>query len=336
MIGRRGFFGAAAASVAMAKTLTGEVAKAATPAQAADAMANLAGMSPRGAEGRLVRLATLDLESQQDFTLAFRLLHSKQIRASSISAFERVLEAEGIDPTTPLTADQVRVLAEKDPAINIANKSWLANQQVTWKTLQDHFHGNFDRYMSELEAGDKAGPGALVLSPKMTIPEYTKHEIHIQPGGWHHLAMAQETPLPCDGLVRKVLDLGCGWGGLATALKERFPDAEVWGIDVGGPMVRWAHHRAVNMGVAVNFAQRLGEDSKFESGSFDMVGSDIMFHEVSAEVEQWADHRFNMERWAPEYRGSDFLGVLRAAGFEVKIDPKRPGAFQEITATKPA
>ena len=55
---------------------------------------------------------------------------------------------------------------------------------------------------------------------------------------------------------------------------------------------------------------------------------------MSAKAGQWPGHRFNMERWAPEYRGSDFPGVLRAAGFEVKIDPKRPGAFWEITATK--
>ncbi len=165
MIRRRELFGAAAASVALVKSMQGSIAQAAegvakakSPAQAAEAMDKLAKAGPRGADGRLVRLATLDLESQQDFTLALRLLHSKQIRAASTNAFE------GIDPTTPLTVEQVRALIEKDPAINIAQKTWLANQQITWKTLQDHFHGNYDYYMTELEAGDKAGPGALVMS----------------------------------------------------------------------------------------------------------------------------------------------------------------------------
>ena len=65
-----------------------------------------------------------------------------------------------------------------------ASKTWLINQQVTWKTLYDHFHGHYDYYMSELEAGDKAGPGALAMSPQMKIPDYTRHEIHIQPGGY--------------------------------------------------------------------------------------------------------------------------------------------------------
>ena len=70
-------------------------------------------------------------------------------------------------------------------------------------------------------------------------------------------------------------------------------------------------------------------------GPYDRLTAAGAITTVLAKAGQWADHRFNMERWAPEYRASDFPGVLRAAGFEVKIDPKRPGAFQEVTATKP-
>ena len=319
MIGRRELFGAAAATLAMAKTLQGEVAKAASPAQAADAMQKLAGLSPRGADGRLLRLATLDLESQLDFTLGFRLLHSKQIRAASINAFERVLEAEGIDPTTPLSADEVRLLAEKDPAINIANKTWLANQQITWKTLQDHFHGNYDHYMSELEAGDKSGPGSLVLAPNMVIPDEYRHEIHIQPGGYTgdpfggfvyhygtnsfyisvlghneqdqiHKGVVSRLPLPADGKVKRILDMGCGIGQYTAALKERFPDAEVWGVDVGAPMVRYAHMRAARLGIGANFAQKLAEDTGFPDNHFDIVTSYIMHHEVPAKG-TLRDHR---------------------------------------------
>jgi ubiquinone/menaquinone biosynthesis C-methylase UbiE len=380
MIGRRELFGAAAATAVLARTLQGEVAKAATPAQAADAMQKLAALSPRGADGRLLRLATLDLESQQDFTLAFRLLHSKQIRVASVNAFERVLEAEGIDPTTPLSADQVRRIAEKDPAINIANKTWLANQQVTWKTLQDHFHGNYDHYMSELEAGDKAGPGALVLSPAMTIPDYTRHEIHIQPGGYvgdpfaghiyhygtnsfyisvigHneqdqvHKGTVSRLPLPEDGKVRRILDMGCGVGQYTVALQERFPDAEVWGVDIGGPMVRYSHMRAARLGVGANFAQKLAEDTGFPDRHFDIVTSYIMHHELPADMtrkviaeaqrvtrpggvyypvdfnsggtrsparsmyQRWWDHRWNNEVWSLEYHSMNFTDEIAQRGF---------------------
>ena len=61
----------------------------------------------------------------------------------------------------------------------------------------------------------------------------------------------------------------------------RFPDAEVWGVDVGGPMVRYAHMKAADMGVAVNFAQRLAENTGFPANHFDLVVSNLVFHEVS-------------------------------------------------------
>ena len=393
MIRRRELFGAAAASVALVKSMQGSIAQAAegvakakSPAQAAEAMDKLAKAGPRGADGRLVRLATLDLESQQDFTLALRLLHSKQIRAASTTAFERVLEAEGIDPTTPLTVEQVRALIEKDPAINIAQKTWLANQQITWKTLQDHFHGNYDYYMTELEAGDKAGPGALVMSPKMEIPDYLRHEIHIQPGGYvadpfggyvyhygtnsfyisvmgHneqdqiHKAVVGRLPLPPDGKVKRILDMGCGIGQYTVALKERFPDAEVWGIDVGGPMVRYAHMRASKLGNGANFAQKIAEDTGFPDGHFDIVTSYIMHHEVRAQKTleiideakrvtraggiyypidfnsgglkspgrsmygRWIDHRWNNEVWSLEYHSVPFSDEIAKRGFTAAAKP---------------
>jgi ubiquinone/menaquinone biosynthesis C-methylase UbiE len=392
MIGRRELFGAAAATVAMAKTLQGEGARAASPAQAAEAMQKLASFAPRGADGRLVRLGTLDLESQQDFTMAFRKMHAKQVRAASLNAFDRLLEAEGIDPATPMSPEELRVLIMKDPAINIASKTWIANQQVTWKTLQDHYHANADRYLAEMEAADKAGPGALVLAPDMTIPDYTRHEIHIQPGGYvgdpfaghiyhygtnsfyisvigHneqdqvHKGTAARMPLPEDGKVKRILDMGCGVGQFTAALKERFPDAEVWGIDVGGPMVRYAHMRAARLGVGANFAQKLAEDTGFPDGHFDLVTSYIMHHELPADMtrkvidearrvtrpggvyypvdfnsggdkspargmyQRWWDHRWNNEVWSFEYHTMNFTDEIAKRGFtQVKnAKPALPG-----------
>ena len=164
-----------------------------------------------------------------------------------------------------------------------------------------------------MEAADKSGPGALVLSPNMTIPDYTRHEIHIQPGGYvgdpfaghvyhygtnsfyisvigHneqdqvHKGTASRLPLPEDGKVRRILDMGCGVGQFTAALKERFPDAEVWGVDVGGPMVRYAHMRAARLGIGANFAQKLAEDTGFPDGHFDLVTSYIMHHELPADM----------------------------------------------------
>jgi hypothetical protein len=189
MIGRRQLFGVAAGSLALVQGMKPEDAIAATASKtgssgAKAAGAKAAGAKARGYNGRLARLATLDLESQQDFTRGFRRLQGKSLRAASFAAFERVLAREGIDQSTPITVEQLRKLVDTEPGINIASKSWLDNQYYMWKTLQLHLHENADAYLSEMEATDKVGPGMLEFAPKLDIPVYARYEIHIQPGGY--------------------------------------------------------------------------------------------------------------------------------------------------------
>ena len=88
--------------------------------------------------------------------------------------------------------------------------------------------------------------------------------------------------MPSDGKVARVLDLGTGIGQVATAMKERFPNAEVHGIDVAPPMLRYAHMRAADIGIDVNFSQQLAEHLRYPDGHFDVVVSYILFHEVTA------------------------------------------------------
>ena len=388
MIGRRQLFGVAAGSLALVQGMKPEDAVAATALKtgssgAKAAGAKAAGAKARGYNGRLARLATLDLESQQDFTRGFRRLQGKSLRAASFAAFERVLEREGIDQSTPITVEQLRKMVDTEPGINIASKSWLDNQYYMWKTLQLHLHENADAYLSEMEATDKAGPGMLEFAPKLDIPVYARHEIHIQPGGYvgdpfaghmyhygtnsfytgtshgtndqdeAHLGAAERLPLPKDGKVRRILDLGCGIGQLTVALKERFPDAEVWGIDCGAPMLRYGHMRAVRLGVGVNFSQRMAEDTQFPDNHFDLVTSYLLHHEVPAEVTlkiiaevqritrpggvyypldfvsggtampprqmygRWWDHRWNNEPWSLEYHSVPFTQEIGRRGFTI-------------------
>lgn len=87
-----------------------------------------------------------------------------------------------------------------------------------------------------------------------------------------------------DFKPRRILDMGCTVGHSTVPFKELFPDAEVWGIDVGGPVVRYAHARAAALGYEVNFAQMNAEETRFEDGYFDLVVSHIMLHETSGKA----------------------------------------------------
>jgi cyclopropane-fatty-acyl-phospholipid synthase len=42
---------------------------------------------------------------------------------------------------------------------------------------------------------------------------------------------------------RRVLDIGCGWGGLARALVKRYPAAEVCGLTISDSQLAWARER---------------------------------------------------------------------------------------------
>jgi ubiquinone/menaquinone biosynthesis C-methylase UbiE len=384
MLDRRTLFGATAAvSAFVGSAFGGRKAQAATNTSVN--MTPEGDVEMRGSKGRLERLPTLDLESKHDFTAGFRTWHRK-FNGVANTRIEKILQDNGLDPKGEYTMEEVLKLIEHDPVVGASGRTWISNQQVTWKVLQDHFHENADAYLAEMEAADNAGPGTLELNPGIE-PKYTKHEIHIQPGGYvgdefaghmyHygtnsfyigaigdneqdqiHIGTANRLPLPEDGKVKRILDMGCGTGQLTVALKERFPDAEVWGIDIGGPMVRYAHMRARDLGVDVNFAQRNVEDTKFEDGYFDIVTSYIINHELTQDASRnmiaeahrvtrkggyfypidfrsggekgraygqyrrWWDHRWNTEVWSREFHTLDFEGELTKAGFTMNPDAK--------------
>ena len=81
-----------------------------------------------------------------------------------------------------------------------------------------------------------------------------------------------------------ILDMGCTVGHSTVPFKELFPQAEVTGIDVGGPCVRYAHARAAAMGHPVHFLQRNAEETGFADESFDLIVSHILLHETSGKA----------------------------------------------------
>ncbi len=338
---------------------------------------------PRGSTGRLKRLPNLALESREDFLTSFRGWVNNDFRKVAEARSLVVLKNAGIDPSVELPFIKVAQIMEKDPILMESSQAWLTTQNMMWKELQGEFHSKEDFYLSEMEAADKKGPGTLTMYPTMKTPEYTAHEIHIQPGGYvgdafaghiyhygtnnfftghnnqdeMHKALAARIAMPADGKVKRILDLGCSCGQLTVALKERFPEAEVWGIDIGAPMVRYAHMRARNIGSEVHFAQRLAEETSFPDNHFDIVTSNIMFHEVTSDAARqiiketnrvlrtggvfypidfytagsppkaaygkfrsWWDHRWNNEVHRLDYAEMDFAGAIRGAGLKLTMD----------------
>ncbi len=84
----------------------------------------------------------------------------------------------------------------------------------------------------------------------------------------------------------KVLDIGCGSGPLAIQIAKRYPQAEVFGIDNWG--AAWEYSKAIcDRNAAIEgVAERIRFESAgaaslpFDDESFDLVVSNLVFHEV--------------------------------------------------------
>ena len=256
---------------------------------------------------------------------------------------------------------------------------YRTSQEMFWSKIIETYRKREPELLAELDRADHLGPGSVEYDPNFDVPKAYRRDIHIQPGGYTDEALAGyiyhygtkvfqrgandhdergrgvaggiEEP---QGGVHRALDMGCAIGQTTTALKERWTDAEVWGIDIGMPMVRYAHKRAVDMGCDVHFAQRLAEDTAFPDGYFDLVIAVIMFHEVPInqqepvvrearrilrpggrflvydfatemagekplwEVLGYTDSRDNCEPYSFGFIHSDFQGLLRKYFSEVE------------------
>lgn len=81
---------------------------------------------------------------------------------------------------------------------------------------------------------------------------------------------------------RRILDIGCGVGHSTLPYVAAFPEAEIHGIDVSAPMLRYARARARALRATVHFAQQNAEATGYPDASFDLIVSHIMLNETSA------------------------------------------------------
>lgn len=200
---------------------------------------------------------------------------------------------------------------------------YAATNRIAQELLWEAVIGSVERQLPELEKAiadlTASNPAALESDPAFPVPRYVSAlDIHCMPGGYaseidgndiaqgaiydrgvYLYAMGYMGPdnddmgrSVCNYVKRKmpgfqpkrILDMGCTVGHSTVPFKEQFPEAEVIGIDVGGPCVRYAHARAKALGHDVSFMQRSAEDTGFEAGSFDLVVSHILLHETSGQA----------------------------------------------------
>lgn len=216
----------------------------------------------------------------------------------------------------PESRREIRAMMTQDPYF----RSYASTNRIAQELLWESVITSIDRQQPELDAKVNAlsdqNSAALYLNPELPVPRYvTGIDIHCMPGGYagqsssedigtaalydrgvYLYAMGYMGPMNddmgrsvCNYLKRNlpnfapraILDMGCTVGHSTLPYKEYFHQADVTGIDVAAPQVRYAHARAGALGMDVSFQQRDATETGFEDGAFDLIVSHILLHETS-------------------------------------------------------
>ena len=210
---------------------------------------------------------------------------------------------------------EIRDVMVKDPHYRAFSSLLRTSQEMMWSAAQHPVQRNLHDLVEKAKETGTTG-GSLRLDPDLEVPRYhTAVDIHCQPGGYHTeitaddvapgaiydravfvYAMGQMGPDNADmgdssaawikenypGLnPARILDMGCAVGHSTVPYAQAWPGAEVHGIDVAAPMLRYAHARAEALGAKIHYSQQNAEKMDFEDDSFDLIVSHILLHETS-------------------------------------------------------
>jgi len=174
-----------------------------------------------------------------------------------------------------------------------------------------------DALRDRARASNAQSPETLKLDPALAVPRYQGAvDNHCMPGSYY-VEYVEDDVAPAanydvgmfvtttglfgrylDGAGRgvaawlkkhrpelrplRILDLGCGLGHNTVPLAEAFPEAQVTGIDLAAPLLRYGHARARDLAAHnITFVQGNVERIDFPDGYFDVVYSTMFLHETS-------------------------------------------------------
>jgi SAM-dependent methyltransferase len=263
---------------------------------------------------------THDDAARLEFVKSLRAYLSTRVLPGNARVFEeRVLpdfrREHGRDPGDRA---EVREAMTRQPYYQFWSALQRRSQEMMWEAAIEPTERQLPELIARartvIDADRKKG--SLRLDPSLAVPPYNSEmDIHIQPGGYHHdwtaddiaagaiyeigvsMYMPDAWGPECDYLgrlavanfrrgwpdmrPRRILDMGCTIGSSTIPWARAFPEAEVHGIDVGAPVLRYGHARTEALGVPIHFSQQNAERTDFADGSFDLVVSNILIHETS-------------------------------------------------------
>jgi len=259
-----------------------------------------------------------DEMARQDFCQAMRVHLLDEVQAGSRTVFEgrARLAFEKEQGREIKNRHDIRKAMTPDSYYRLYCASLRGTQHLMWDAIIDSVEREIPRLTKQFKKNHNSAKGSLTLDAGLEIPRYhTAADIHLQPGAYHteqtdddisagaifdraiymygdgkfgpysdvmgQVILGYLSETHSSFKPKSVLDMGCTSGNSTLAYVDALPHATVYGIDVGGPCVRYAHARAESMGKPVHFSQQNAEHTNFDDETFDLVVSHILFHETS-------------------------------------------------------
>jgi ubiquinone/menaquinone biosynthesis C-methylase UbiE len=261
---------------------------------------------------------THDEFARQEFVRSYKEYLVKHVHGGNRQRYDATVRPrfERAHGRAPGDRFEVRDAMTGDAYYRMFSTLLRTSQEMMWSSCQKPVERNLAQLNAVVNGTKPVAGGSLRLNPKLKMPNYhTAVDIHCQPGGYHaeampndaapgmvydravHVyAMGQMGPYNDDmgaSIVlwlqaqhptfkpRRILDLGCAVGHSTVPYARAFPRADIQAVDVAAPMLRYAHARAEDLGVAIHFSQQNAEQLDFADASFDLIVSHILLHETS-------------------------------------------------------
>lgn len=242
----------------------------------------------------------------QSFLLATKGYWTTQIYPAVHAEYEtRVERAE----VKPCDADEVAALMRSSTLYRYF--AWLERHLQRFKYagrygLHTALAGRRDEAVAVLR--DNAVADLLELHPELPLPRYyTSVDIHQHPGGvWSDpvaglvYERGARSTVPLSGTkhrdlhgrltdlalaeapqAQRILDLACGFGKSTLPFAASRPAAQIDAIDLAAPCLEVAAREAASIGASnVRFRQMNAAATDYATGTFDLVTSTMMLHEL--------------------------------------------------------
>lgn len=263
---------------------------------------------------------TRDERSRQHFVMGMRSYVLNNLAGNMRTVYERKVEPAFIrsKKRKPKTGPEIHKAMKSETLFKYYSNLRCNTQEAVWRSIIPGVERQAEdlvRRAQVLSQSTEKASGTFEIDPKFSVPRYVSElDVHLMPGNYHEEHMPSDVSqgaiydnglsVFAMGLLgprmedittsvstyfalrnpgfkpKRILDLGCTIGHSTLPWKDRYPAAEVIGIDVGAPSVRYAHARAQSYGVTAHFAQKDAEHTEYADESFDLIYSCMFLHEV--------------------------------------------------------